>query len=147
MFAFSLKRNLNQIDCIFSRSYLDSKWSNYHLICYVLEIMNDVIKQKKKTGKEIEWRVLVVDQLAMRMVSACCKMHEISAEGITSMNCRFIPISDTNVPYFNFFAIFFHRSCRRFIQATRTFTINGCRVPYYSLRKIGTHFDARFQQS
>jgi len=49
----------------------------------VAEIMNEVIKQKKKTTGGVEWRILVVDQLAMRMVSACCKMHDISAQGIT----------------------------------------------------------------
>lgn len=57
------------------------------------KIMNEVVKYKppppKKAGPGaakpggMEWRVLVVDKLGMRMVSACTKMHEISAEGIT----------------------------------------------------------------
>uniref|UniRef100_A0A1B0CVH9 Putative vesicle trafficking protein sec1 n=1 Tax=Lutzomyia longipalpis TaxID=7200 RepID=A0A1B0CVH9_LUTLO len=55
------------------------------------KIMNEVIRYKGPSTKKpnpgkaanVEWRVLVVDKLAMRMVSACCKMHNISAEGIT----------------------------------------------------------------
>ena len=41
--------------------------------------MNEVIRSKTSN----EWRVLVMDKLGMRIVSSCCKMHEISAENIT----------------------------------------------------------------
>ena len=50
--------------------------------------MNDVIRATvaghNKTPGRMELRVMVVDTLSMKMVSACTKMHELSAEGITS---------------------------------------------------------------
>jgi len=49
--------------------------------------MNDVVratvKAHNKTPGKMEWRVLIVDEQSMRMVSACTKMHELSTEGIT----------------------------------------------------------------
>ena len=64
------------------------------------EIMNDVVratvKEHNKQPGRMEWRVLVVDDQSMRMVSACTKMHELSAEGITSKTktCLFFPSND-----------------------------------------------------
>lgn len=68
-------------------SYFHSMNLLFVLIFWRTEIMNEVIRFKGKSGAvkygAKEWRILVVDKLAMRMVSACCKMHDISAEGIT----------------------------------------------------------------
>lgn len=51
------------------------------------KIMQEVIRSNRKTtgtgAQGLDWRILLVDQLSMRMVSACCKMHEIASEGIT----------------------------------------------------------------
>lgn len=47
------------------------------------KLLNEVIRPLRRSDKNGSWNVLVVDRLAMRMLSACCKMHNIMDEGIT----------------------------------------------------------------
>jgi hypothetical protein len=43
------------------------------------------VRQKERS----DWKVLVMDRLATRIISASCKMHDIMSEGITSKKIFF----------------------------------------------------------
>ena len=62
----------------------------YFLIYFTPLVLFCPYLTAKSAGMSAEWRVLVVDSLSMKMVSACTKMHELSAEGITSTEHVFI---------------------------------------------------------
>lgn len=66
--------------------------------------MNNVIRNegarsiRKCFGKSNRenWRILVIDKFAMRIVSACLRMHDLTEEGIT---CKYICLHNKNTFY------------------------------------------------
>lgn len=50
-----------------------------------VELLNEMLRCDSVRQKEKgDWKVLVMDRLATRIISASCKMHDIMSEGITS---------------------------------------------------------------
>ena len=45
-------------------------------------LLSDVLRHNQKSGK-VDWKVLVVDRLSMKILSTSIKMHQLNKEGIT----------------------------------------------------------------
>lgn len=120
----------------------DTCWMFWHVFCFS-EIMNEVIRFKGKLSKPSskEWRILVVDKLAMRMISACCKMHDITAEGIPRTYINIIWIRNRNYLYI------FLLSGRRSSQTTWAFGYDGSNLLDDTIRGVDPCFDKRLWTS
>ena len=53
----------------------------YSVLC-TLGLLSHVLRHNQKSDK-VDWRVLVVDKVSIKILSTCIKMHQLNKEGIT----------------------------------------------------------------
>ncbi|CAK5111667.1 unnamed protein product [Meloidogyne enterolobii] len=66
------------------------------------KLINEVLAPLHKPEKGGAWNALIVDRLAMRMLSACCKMHDVMDQGVTiveDLNKRREPLPTIDAIY------------------------------------------------